>query len=150
MPLLDADTPEEEFEILDEMSAHFLRAIKQHYTRDTAVDVMEALAPILGKDWKGRLIFGIMANKYQTIKSIRIRRNVLVDDVKKINAIKEVRAISGMGLVEAKNAVEDAYSQSVTIKISETPSYGEHTDWNKSVQNSIAILRSSGFTAEIA
>lgn len=151
MPLIDPDMPETSMDYLDEASAYFLRAIKQHYTRDTAVDVMEALTPILGKDWKGRLIFGIMANKYSSIRSIRIVKNVKDDVVKKINAIKEVRHISGMGLTEAKALVEAAYYTPKDVLVKSIPQdQFSQAEWDRATQASINVLRDAGFKVEFA
>lgn len=151
MPLINPDAPEESMAYLDEASAYFLRAIKQHYTRDTAVDVMEALTEHLGKDWKGRLIFGIMANKYTSVRNIRIIKDAHDSQVKKINAIKEVRSISGMGLTEAKALVEQAYFSHRDIVVKEIPQHDtSQADWDRSIQNSINVLRDAGFKVEFA
>lgn len=150
MPLLDETVSEESMSFLDEASAHFLRAIKQHYTRDTAVDVMEALSPILGKDWKGRVIFGIMANKYKNIRNLRIIKNVNDGVVQKINAIKEVRMLTGIGLTEAKNLVETAYYQPMDVLMKTPPQDFTSQDWDRQIQTSITVLRNAGFSVEIA
>lgn len=150
MPLIDPNVPEESMSYLDEASAYFLRAIKQHYTRDTAVDVMEALAPILGKDWKGRVIFGIMANKYKNIRNLRISKAVHDSLVKKINAIKEVRYISGMGLTEAKTLVENAYFTPKDVIVQQPASGVSESDWDQRIQHSMTVLRDAGFNVEFA
>ena len=151
MPLINPDAPETSMDYLDEASALFLRAVKQHYTRDTAVDIMEALTPILGKDWKGRLIFGIMANKYSSVRNLRIIKNVHDSVVKKINAIKEVRYISGMGLTEAKALVEAAYFTHKDVVVKAIPQHDfNQQEWDRGIQNSINVLREAGFNVEFA
>lgn len=150
MALIDPEAPEESMDFLDEASAYFLRAIKQHYTRDTAVDVMEALTPILGKDWKGRTIFGIMANKHAGIKSLSIYRNVNEPTVQKIVAIKEVRSLTRMGLAEAKTVVEDAYFKPMHLSLTQKPQDMSTQDWDRSINSSINVLRMAGFNVEFA
>lgn len=150
VPLLDETVSEESMSFLDEASAHFLRAVKQHYTRDTAVDIMEALTPILGKDWKGRVIFGIMANKYKNIRNLRIVKNVNDSAVQKINAIKEVRMLTAIGLTEAKNLVEQAYYQPMDVMLKTPPADTSAQDWDRQINSSISVLRNAGFTVEIA
>jgi hypothetical protein len=150
VPLIDPDASEFTMNGLDEASAYFLRAIKQHYTRDTAVDVMEALTSILGKDWKGRLIFGIMANRHSTIRQLRISKNVTDGQVQKINAIKEVRYVTGLGLTEAKNLVENAYFNDQTVMVREKPEGMEQTSWDQAIMNSIGVIRHAGFRVEFA
>lgn len=150
MPLLNPDQPESQMGFLEEASAYFLRAIKQHYTRDTAVEVMEALTPILGKDWKGMVIFGIMSNKYQGIRSIRIQRTLTRELVRKINAIKEVRGLSGLGLVEAKNLVEQAYDAPQTVTIMQARDGEDQRERERIINAGIQAIRDAGFHVEIA
>lgn len=150
MALLNPDQPESQMGFLEEASAYFLRAIKQHYTRDTAVEVMEALTPILGKDWKGMVIFGIMSNKYQGIRSIRIQRTLTQQLVKKINAIKEVRGLSGLGLIEAKNLVEQAYDAAQTITIMQARDGEDQRERERIINAGIQAIRDAGFHVEIA
>ena len=147
--LIDPDTPDDDFAFLDEASATFLRAIKGRYTRDTAVEVMEALTPILGKDWKGRLIFGIVANKYAEIKNIAVQRDSGKPD-KKINAIKAVRSLSGMGLTESKNLIEGCWERPRSVRIREpNVSIGESVEsWERNVREYINELRASGYRVE--
>lgn len=150
MPLLNPDQPETQMGFLEEASAYFLRAIKQHYTRDTAVEVMEALTPILGKDWKGMVIFGIMANKFQGIRSIRINRTLTRELVRKVNAIKEVRGLSGMSLTEAKVLVERAYDEPQTITIMQARDGEDHRERERIINLGIQNIRDAGFHVEIA
>lgn len=148
MPLLNPDAPEENMALLDEASAYFLRSIKQHYTRDTAVEVMDALAPILGKDWKGRVIFGIMANKHTGVRRIQLTCNAGPANSNKITAIKEVRYLSGMGLMEAKTAVEAAERAPSSFSIGNKPSDYDQMAWDRRIQSSMEILRGAGYSVE--
>jgi hypothetical protein len=148
VPLIDPDTPDDGFAFLDEASAAFLRAIKQHYTRDTAVDAMEALVPVLGKDWKARLILGIVSNKYPNVRHLRIRIDPHNNSYQKINAIKELRAVTGMGLVDAKHAVESAVGNWVDITLPVKPEGTEQSSWQTKIMSSVNYLRQCGVNAE--
>lgn len=148
MALIDPEARDDSFGILDEASAMFMRAIKQHYTRDTAVEVMEALTPILGKDWKARLIFGVVANKYPNVRNFRIKINKDEEFVKKINAIKEVRFLTGFGLVDAKIFVEQAYLLAQDGTVREMPEGYDPKEWSRQVTNSIKTLQDAGFKVE--
>ena len=145
MPLIDPETPEDQFEYLDRISYQFLDAIKDHYTRDTAVSVMDALVPVLGKDWRGRLIFGIVSGKSAS-DGIRFTRKASENDVKKIQAIKAVRWISGLGLTEAKALVESAYDRwvSVTFKPMDGITPDKMARYNQ-LRDTLSELEQSGF-----
>lgn len=148
MPLLEPDAPEENMMMLDDASAHFLRVIKQYYTRDTAVEVMDALSPILGKDWKGRVIFGLVANKHTGVRHIRLTGKAGPLTNNKITAIKEVRYLSGMGLMEAKTTVESAEHTPTSFSVSQKPMEYDQVSWDRRIQNSIEILRGAGYSVE--
>lgn len=148
MALIDPDAPDNSFAYLDEASVLFMRAIKQHYTRDTAVEALEALTPILGKDWKARLIFGIVSNKNPQIRNVRILVNIAPKDVQKIIAIREVRRLSGLGLTEAKNLVESAYTYPRDVTVYETHPQYDRIEWAKAIEESIKNLQNAGFKVE--
>ena len=148
MALLDPNQPEFDRKMLEEVSIQFLKEIKRHYTRDTAVDVMDALSPILGKDWKGRVVFHLVNDTYQGITSFRIMRNPTVVPYEKIMAIKWVRSISGCGLTEAKHLVEAADFRQKTIILNRPPDINDF-DWNQKVTDAMAEIRRCGFTVEV-
>jgi len=149
MPLIDPDKPETEYAMFDNISASFLKAIKQHYTRDAAVAAMEALVPVLGKDWKARLIFGIVAGTVSVPKRISVRFVDVGQRKQKIQAIKTWRALTGNGLVEAKNAIEQSEYQLVAAEIPEESAYWPQEDWPKQIPLFIQDLRQAGYTVEV-
>ena len=147
MSLKDPSIAEAELKMLDEHSVHFLRAIKRHYTRDTAVDVMDVLAPILGKDWKGRVIFHMLNDSYLAVSSFRIT----VDNsqnYKKINSIKLIRRLTGQGLVEAKNIVEASEKNWMIVNLSK-PKETLSSDWEREIHDAVQELRESGMKVEL-
>ncbi len=149
MALIDPETEDDQFFALDEVSASFLRVIKQFYTRDTSIEVLEALAPILGKDWKARLIMGIVSNKFPNAKTLRL----YVDGTtqwQKINAIKELRGLTGMGLVEAKHAIESCVNQWVSVSMPDKPMDLAADAWNRKILEAVNYLRQAGITVQIA
>lgn len=148
MALLDPSQPEYDRKMLDEISIQFLKEIKRHYTRDTAVDVMDALSSILGKDWKGRVIFNLVNDTYTDIHSFRIMRNPLVSNYQKITAIKCVRALTGEGLTESKQLVEAAEFRWQTVKLMRSGVLNDY-DWNKRIYEHMAEIRNCGFNVEI-
>lgn len=157
MPLKDPDTHESQYAFLDEASAHFFRAIKQHYTRDTAVDAIDALQEILGKAWKGRVIFNMMANNYTRISEISLLMNdpdayrPTAATSGKIYTIKAIRHLSGLGLTEAKKLSEDAEVARTTfyvLKPSDAPGAAEV--WDRKVQEEISMFRRWGWSVEYA
>lgn len=89
---------------LAELSVRFLRAVKGQYGRDAGVDVLNALQPILGKDWAGLVVFDMLADNHKEPGFIMVE---MYNVERKINCIKEIRQCAPyMGLKEAKDFVE--------------------------------------------
>lgn len=87
-----------------ELSVRFLRAVKGQYGREVGVDVLNALQPILGKEWSGMVVFDMLSDNHKEPGFIMVELNHVE---KKINCIKEVRQCAPyMGLKEAKDFVE--------------------------------------------
>lgn len=156
MALKNPDVDEGQYRGLDEASAHFFRAIKHHYTRDTSVDAIDALTEVLGKAWKGRVIFNMMANNYQQVRDISMRlvspeiyrsndKNGTFMTSQKIPVIKEIRSITGMGLTEAKVTCETAEDRLVSFRVKERPEHIQQRDWDQMLFDSITLFREAGF-----
>ena len=93
-----------EYNPVAELSVRFLRAVKGQYGRDVGVDVLNALQPILGKDWSGMVVFDMLSDNHKEPGFIMVELNQVE---RKINCIKEVRQCAPyMGLKEAKDFVE--------------------------------------------
>lgn len=87
-----------------EQSVRFLRSVKSLYGKEAGVDVLNALQPLLGKEWAGQVLFDILADNFKVYDFIMVE---LKNVEKKINCIKEVRQINqDFGLKEAKDFVE--------------------------------------------
>lgn len=109
---------------LAEISVRFLRAIKNVHGRDAGVDVLNALQPILGKDWAGLVVFDMLADNHKDSSHIMVE---LKGVERKIEAIKEIRGCAHyMGLKEAKDFVElnDGFGP-VRLKVGVNRSYDE-------------------------
>lgn len=145
MTLLDPDLHESHYAAFDRNTVIFLKSIKHHYTRETAGIVLDKLTEVFGREWKDRIIFGMVAGA-PVMNRIYIQRNHNIANCKKIMAIKMVRSLSGTGLVESKNLVERAEYQLVEVNFrTDTNAYSEN-EWDRIVQESISELTSAGYT----
>jgi hypothetical protein len=115
--LLDKSIKDGDYAFLDQATRHFMDCIKSYYSRDTAVDVVDALEPILGKAWKGRMIFGILQDPSEAFGANAALSAIPHVNRQKINAIKEVRSATGIGLTEAKNLVEASEAREQPFKL---------------------------------
>lgn len=102
--------------LLDETSNSFLRAIKNEFGDHASKEVFAALKPILGKGWADRQVYFKLSSSFKDLTRIRIQHNSsglqgIMNN--KIPAIKSLRALTGCGLVEAKNAIEKSYNEPV-------------------------------------
>lgn len=142
MTLLDPNISEDELAGFDQLSYSFLETIKDFYTRETAMEALESLAVVLGKDWKARLIFGKLNGKLTRTKKFQIR--ISATNPSKIPAIKSVRALTGFSLTEAKYFVERAYFEAMKADIKDTPdlSSSERDKW---ISNELDSIKTSGF-----
>lgn len=122
---------------LDEISVRFIRAVKVLKGNKEALQILEAIKSILGDEWAARVIFNQLSDNFSNIENFTI---VGFDSShgKKINAIKELRSISFIGLKEAKDAIEGA-EQGKKFMVS----IGSTLD-AKQVDVSVRALRSFG------
>jgi hypothetical protein len=151
MPLSNENAPDDAYEALDTITAQFFRSVRAHYTRDTAVEVMNALAPILGKGWQGRVMFNLLADKYTKITKLMITRD-LTKNYMKINAIKEHRMLTGDGLTDSKMYIEKAEHQPLTFDIKldyHRPGLDrDPAAYDRQIMESIKVFRNCGFHVE--
>lgn len=144
--------------LLDELSQQFMRAVRLTLGSDVAAEVSEAITPILGREWKDRLIINKLSGLYQTPNSISFQlvdedtyRNAGITSVgMKIKAIKELRAMTGFGLVEAKKTVEDAETSAQVVQLSNYRREDNPVRWEAVMLASIDVLRSCGFEVNYA
>jgi hypothetical protein len=84
----------------------FIRAICTAYGSEQGMEMWEAMSAAIDPELKGQIFFAMLTGEYEgSIFFKGINRSAGVQYLK-INAIKQVRALSGMGLVEAKQFVE--------------------------------------------
>lgn len=84
--------------------AEFLLAMQNYYGTAKAMEMWDNLRPAIGEDLAGDIFFGIMSGNFNGYVKVKISGSP--DATRKIEAIKAVRAVSGMGLKEAKDFVE--------------------------------------------
>ena len=135
--MMGTEIPEEDNSCLDEISIRFIRAVKMLKGNKDALRVLESIKTVLGEDWAARIVFNELSDNFSTIEGIAIV-SFNRDIGKMINAIKELRTITGLGLREAKDAIEGASCGSKTI-VSILKNVSP-----KQVEDSIRAMRSFG------
>lgn len=143
--------------LLDELSQQFVRAVALTCGREAGLQAANVLEPVLGKDWKDRLILHKLSGTYQLTSCLSLR---LVDEhtyrelgprhSQKITAIKEIRAISNFGLVQAKTFVEDAEVSTQVVTLSTHGRDDNPLDWQLKMLKGIEVLRQCGFEVNYA
>lgn len=83
----------------------FLRSITTAYGSEKGLELWNQIAEVIDPALKGEIFFAILNGTREDRITIR---GILHNDYRKINAIKEVRTWTGMGLIEAKSTVETA------------------------------------------
>jgi ribosomal protein L7/L12 len=86
--------------------------MQKTYGQEMGLKCFDVIRATFGEDLVGAVLFGIMEGRKGD--SITIRTNTY-NLQRKIEAIKEVRHLTGYGLKEAKDAVEDACYKDVVI-----------------------------------
>ena len=120
-------------------SINWVLAMQKAYGQETGMKCFDVMRETFGEELCGAVMFGIMEGRRGDQLSIRVSD----PDYRKIEAIKEIRHLSGIGLKEAKEAVEDAVWKEVTIPLS----YDMLKEENQyKVDASIANLDSFGVT----
>lgn len=95
-------------------SINWVLTMQKAYGQETGMKCFDVMRETFGEELCGAVMFGIMEGRRGDQLSIRVSD----PDYRKIEAIKEVRHLSGMGLKEAKDAVEDAVWKEVTFPLS--------------------------------
>lgn len=91
-----------------EASVDYMRVLLDEYGDDLGRERVNALFEAVHPDLAGEVMMYLLTQGSQYRVKIGIDHSVPLDMRRKINAIKEVRAYTGMGLKEAKDAVEAA------------------------------------------
>jgi ribosomal protein L7/L12 len=88
--------------------------MQKAYGQEMGLKCFDVIRQTFGEDLVGAVLFGIMEGRKGDTITIRTTTYNLN---RKIEAIKEVRHLSGCGLKEAKDAVEDACYKEVVIPL---------------------------------
>lgn len=93
----------------------FIRSITTAYGSDTGMELWDTIANTLDPSVKGKIFFAMLTGTHED----RVTLTGAVAGSNKINCIKLIRQYTGLGLVEAKNAYENAgdYGQKVSLKV---------------------------------
>lgn len=93
----------------------FIRSITTAYGSDTGMELWDTIANTLDPSVKGKIFFAMLTGSHED----RVTLTGAVPGAAKINCIKIIRQFTGLGLVEAKNAYENAsdYGQTITLKV---------------------------------
>lgn len=121
-------------------SINWVLAMQKEYGQEMGMKCFDVLRETYGDELSGQVLFGIMEGVRGDQLVIRTTTNLLT---RKIEAIKEVRMLTGWGLKEAKDAVEDACFKDVTIPLTYDMMKEEN---GRRVDNAIQVLEKSGVT----
>jgi hypothetical protein len=93
----------------------FIRSITTAYGSETGMELWETIADTLDPDVKGKIFFALLTGSHED----RVTLSGAVAGTNKIACIMIIRQYTGLGLVESKNAYEQAgdYGQQVSLKI---------------------------------
>lgn len=95
-------------------SINWVLAMQKAYGQETGMKCFDVMRETFGEELCGAVMFGIMEGRRGDQLSIRVSD----PNYRKIEAIKEIRHITGMGLKESKDAVEESVWKEVTITLS--------------------------------
>ena len=121
-------------------SINWVLAMQSAYGQETGMKCFDVMRESFGEDLCGAVLFGIM----EGVRGDQIIIRTTTDKLsRKIEAIKEVRHISGWGLKESKDAVEDACFKDVTVSLSDDMLKQENSH---KLDQSIRVLEQVGVT----
>lgn len=121
-------------------SIGWVLAMQKEYGQEMGMKCFDVMRQTFGEDLCGAVLFGIMEGRKGDTITIRTATHNLH---RKIEAIKEVRHLSGYGLKEAKDAVEDACFKDVVVPLSYEMLKEENS---RKLDQSIRVLEQSGVT----
>lgn len=121
-------------------SINWVLAMQKEYGQEVGMKCFDVMRETFGEELCGQVLFGIMEGARGDQLVIRTTTDNLV---RKIEAIKEVRMLTGWGLKEAKDAVEDACFKEVAIPLTYDMMKEENS---RHVDNAIQVLERAGVT----
>lgn len=124
--------PEEHKHNVIQTGISFMRSITEAYGTDEGMKLWETISSTLDADVKGQIFFALITGQYDDIIAISHAKQ----DANKISMIKAIRVVTGAGLKEAKDMVDDFVQTGRPLKLKCTPSYRDAN---------IRELRNAGF-----
>ena len=122
-------------------SVSWVLAMQKEYGHEMGLKCFDVMRQTFGEDLVGTVMFGILSGQmHNEVITFRWNKD---PNRKLIEAIKEVRYMSGMGLKEAKDCVETAIIRDASFAVK--PELLE-PDNAARLNHSLRILENSGFT----
>lgn len=114
----------------------WLKSMQREHGTDVGMKCFDTMRAVFGEDMVGAVTFGLM-DGFRGGDTVTISGDAL----QKIEAIKMVRSLTGMGLKEAKDAVEAAAWRNVDIVI--LPGLQQPENY-KSLERDLETLEKTG------
>jgi hypothetical protein len=85
----------------------FIRTITEAYGSDKGMELWDTIASTLDPDVKGQIFFAMITGEYQNKLHISVRQPGPGQSFYAVPAIKAIRTVTGHGLKEAKDMVDN-------------------------------------------
>jgi hypothetical protein len=82
---------------------HFMRAITEAYGSEEGMKLWDTIASTLDPDIKGKIFFAMLTGEYNDRLTIQLDMTMYRTHVPRVEGIKAIRTVTGMGLKEAKD-----------------------------------------------
>ena len=122
-------------------SINWVLSMQKAYGQEVGLKCFDVMRQTFGEDLVGAVLFGIMEGHTRT-NEVTIKWNG-TPDRRVIEAIKEVRYLTGMGLKEAKDVVDAALVRDSTFPLSFEMQQSDNAD---KLERSIHNIEQAGFT----
>lgn len=97
-----------------------MRAITEAYGSEEGMKLWDTIANTLDPDIKGKIFIALLTGEYNDQLIIRLDINIYRGIVNRVEGIKAIRTVSGLGLKEAKE-IHDNLALGKTEKITIDP-----------------------------
>lgn len=95
-------------------SINWVLAMQREYGSDVGMKCFDVMRETFGEELCGAVMFGLMSGQRGDSLVLKVKD----PDYRKIESIKSVRFLTGIGLKEAKDLVEEAVWKPVSIQLS--------------------------------
>lgn len=95
--------PKEHESAILQSGMHFMRSITEAYGADEGMRLWDTIASTLDPDIKGKIFFALLTGQYQDRLSIQLDMSRYNAMVCRVEGIKAIREVAGLGLKEAKD-----------------------------------------------